>query len=120
MVPKTTKSLTFHFLGSIQTGRRTISTAFPRRLEGLVVLEGKTPLGKEAELRSWLHPFLPLLLWWGVEHFAESDREAALQLLEDRELWRERLVQEHLLSRWMRRYAQAGGLQNLQSCARLL
>jgi hypothetical protein len=42
-----------------QTGRQMISTSFPRRLEGLVVLEGKTPVGREAELRRWLHPFTP-------------------------------------------------------------
>jgi hypothetical protein len=42
-----------------QTGRQLISTAFPRRLEGLVVLEGKTPVGREGELRSWLYPFAP-------------------------------------------------------------
>jgi hypothetical protein len=42
-----------------QTGRQSISTSFPRRLEGLVVLEGKTPIGREGELRSWLHPFAP-------------------------------------------------------------
>ncbi len=42
-----------------QTGRQMISTSFPRRFEGLVVLEGKTPIGREAELRRWLHPFSP-------------------------------------------------------------
>ncbi len=42
-----------------QTGRQTISTSFPRRLEGLVVLEGKTPIGREGELRRWLHPLSP-------------------------------------------------------------
>jgi hypothetical protein len=42
-----------------QTGRQTISTSFPTQLEGLVVLEGKTPLGREGELRRWLHPFSP-------------------------------------------------------------
>lgn len=42
-----------------QVGRRAISTSFPQRLEGLVVLEGKTPVGREAELRRWLHPFAP-------------------------------------------------------------
>ncbi len=42
-----------------QTGRHRISTSFPRRLEGLLVLEGKTPIGREAELRRWLHPFSP-------------------------------------------------------------
>jgi len=42
-----------------QRGKHRISTAFPRRLEGLIVLEGKTPVGREAELRRWLHPFAP-------------------------------------------------------------
>lgn len=42
-----------------QTGRHLISTSFPRRLDGLVVLEGKTPIGRERELRNWLHPFAP-------------------------------------------------------------
>ena len=40
-----------------QTGRSMISTTFPNRLEGLLVLEGKTPVGREGELRRWLHPF---------------------------------------------------------------
>jgi len=42
-----------------QTGRQTISTSFPKRLTGLVVLEGKIPLGRESELRHWLHPLSP-------------------------------------------------------------
>ena len=42
-----------------QTGRQMISASFPKPLEGLVVLEGKTPLGRETELRRWLHPFSP-------------------------------------------------------------
>ncbi len=40
-----------------QTGRRIMSTRFPRRLEGMVVLEGKTPPGRERELKRWLYPF---------------------------------------------------------------
>jgi hypothetical protein len=42
-----------------QTGRQMISTCFPRRLDDLVVLEGKTPIGREGELRRWLNPFSP-------------------------------------------------------------
>jgi len=42
-----------------QMGRKNISTSFPRRVDGLVVLEGKTPVGREAELRRWLYPFSP-------------------------------------------------------------
>ena len=39
-----------------QTAKRVVSTHFPQRLEGLAVLEGKTPVGRETELRRWLHP----------------------------------------------------------------
>lgn len=42
-----------------QTGKPAVSTSFPRRLEGFVVVEGKTPVGREVELRRWLHPFSP-------------------------------------------------------------
>jgi hypothetical protein len=39
-----------------QTGKQLISTLFGRRHEGLIVLEGKTPVGREHELRRLLHP----------------------------------------------------------------
>jgi hypothetical protein len=39
-----------------QTGKQFISTSFGRHHEGLVVLEGKTPVGREGELRSLVHP----------------------------------------------------------------
>ena len=39
-----------------QTGKRFITTSFGRRHEGLIVLEGKTPVGREHELRRLLHP----------------------------------------------------------------
>lgn len=39
-----------------QTGRRSISTDFRRRFDPLVVLEGKTPVGRERELVRLLFP----------------------------------------------------------------
>jgi len=39
-----------------QSGKQFISTSFPRRLHHLVVIEGKTPVGREAELKGLLHP----------------------------------------------------------------
>ncbi len=42
-----------------QTGRQSISTSFPRCQENFIVIEGKTPVGREGELRRWLHPFSP-------------------------------------------------------------
>jgi hypothetical protein len=40
-----------------QTGKSRVSTSFPRRLERLVVIEGKTPIGREAELPQLFFPF---------------------------------------------------------------
>ena len=42
-----------------QTGKRFISTSFPHRLHRLVVVEGKTPVGHESELRELLFPWTP-------------------------------------------------------------
>lgn len=42
-----------------QTGKRLMATAFVRRLDDLVVLEGKSPVGRESELRRLFHPFAP-------------------------------------------------------------
>lgn len=39
-----------------QIGKRGISLSFPRRRERLVVIEGKTPIGREAELQRWFFP----------------------------------------------------------------
>lgn len=39
-----------------QTGRANIATAFPHRLHNLVVIEGKTPVGRERELKDLLYP----------------------------------------------------------------
>ncbi len=40
-----------------QTGKSRISTSFPCRLERLVVIEGKTPIGREIELPQLFYPF---------------------------------------------------------------
>jgi len=39
-----------------QAGGQYVSTSFPHRLHSLVVLEGKTPIGRESELRELVHP----------------------------------------------------------------
>ena len=64
--------------------------------------------------------FLPLLLWWAVEAKASSDRQAVIDMLDDAPLWDRPLVRDHLLARLMRRFATAGGRQDLLACAQLL
>jgi putative membrane-bound dehydrogenase-like protein len=63
---------------------------------------------------------LPLLLWWTLEARADSDREEVLRLFEASEIWRLPLVEQHILGRLMRRFAQAGKQKDLLTCAKLL
>ncbi|MEZ6046249.1 MAG: c-type cytochrome [Planctomycetaceae bacterium] len=62
---------------------------------------------------------LPLLIWWAIEDKAETERETLFAWLENDDLWSKPIFQQHLASRLMRRYAQAGSRQNLMTCARL-
>jgi putative heme-binding domain-containing protein len=63
---------------------------------------------------------LPLQLWWAIESKADTDRGAVLALFEDTWLWDQPLVHKHILSRLMRRWAQAGTRKDLTTCAALL
>jgi putative membrane-bound dehydrogenase-like protein len=62
---------------------------------------------------------LPLLIWWGIEAKAESDREAVLTLFDSPTFWRQPLTRKFLVERILQRYAAAGGRTNLMSCVRL-
>jgi putative heme-binding domain-containing protein len=62
---------------------------------------------------------IPLLIWWGIEAKAESDRDAVLSLFDDPAFWRRPLARKFLVTRILERYAAAGGRTNLMSCVRL-
>jgi putative membrane-bound dehydrogenase-like protein len=83
--------------------------------DGLPVVRGL--LGRDEDAGD-IHA--PLLLWWAVEHWCDSDREKVVALFEDPALWRHGLVRDHLLHRVMRRFAQSGTRKDLNTCARLL
>jgi len=65
-------------------------------------------------------PHIPLLLWWAIEARCGADRDAVLGLFRDPALWTEPIVERHVLSRLMQRFAAAGGRDDLRTCARLL
>ncbi len=62
---------------------------------------------------------MPLLLWWAIEAQCEEHRDEVLHLFEDPTFWRSALVENHLLDRTARRFAQAGSRRDLLTCARL-
>jgi putative heme-binding domain-containing protein len=63
---------------------------------------------------------VPLLLWWAIEARCAKDREAVVAMFRDKAIWQERLVQEIILSRLMRRFAAGGTQQDLATCTELL
>ena len=64
---------------------------------------------------------LPLLAWWALESKAEKDRDAVFGYLKAADDFRSsKLFRDHLAEKLAKRYALAGGEENLNSCADLL
>ncbi|MFM2144103.1 MAG: hypothetical protein RLZZ476_2647, partial [Verrucomicrobiota bacterium] len=64
---------------------------------------------------------LPLLAWWALESKAEKEREAVFAFLKsDAAFLKTKLFRDHLAEKLAKRYALAGGEENLNSCADLL
>ncbi len=64
---------------------------------------------------------LSLLAWWALEAKAEKDRAALFAFLKQNKPWMQStLFREALAERLAKRYALAGGQENLQACAELL
>lgn len=64
---------------------------------------------------------LPLLAWWALESKAEKEREEVFAFLKaDSAFLQTKLFRDHLAEKLAKRYALAGGEENLNSCADLL
>jgi putative heme-binding domain-containing protein len=64
---------------------------------------------------------LPLLAWWALESKAEKERAAVFAFLKsDIAFLQTKLFRDHLAEKLAKRYALAGGEENLNSCADLL
>jgi putative heme-binding domain-containing protein len=64
---------------------------------------------------------LPLLAWWALESKAEKEREAVFAFLKsDAAFLKTKLFRDYLAEKLAKRYALAGGEENLNSCADLL
>lgn len=73
-------------------------------------------LGHDADASD---PYLPLELWWAIESKCATDRAAVVGAWQASD-WQRPLVQQHLASRLIRRFAAAGGRENLLACAALI
>jgi len=65
-------------------------------------------------------PYLPLLVWWGVEHHAIPAREAVTAAFSTPEVWSHPISRDTVLPRLVRRYAAEGSDPADVSCAVLL
>jgi putative membrane-bound dehydrogenase-like protein len=74
-------------------------------------------LTRDADLRD---KRMPLLLWWAIEDRAETERAALLAWFADRAMWDAPLARTQGARLLARRWAQAGGAENYDACARLL
>jgi putative heme-binding domain-containing protein len=63
---------------------------------------------------------IPLLLWWAIEARAETDREALLAWFADPKVWDLKLAGKFAAQNLAKRWAMAGGKENLEACAKLL
>lgn len=89
-----------------------------RRLPAAAALPVLAALARRSEDAD--DPHVPLLIWWGLEAKADSDRKAVLALFQDATLWDQPLVEKHLIERLMRRYASTGLRRDLVTAAQLL
>ncbi len=62
----------------------------------------------------------PLMVWWAVEAHSEKGRRHVADWTSHVETWEEPMFQEIIAGRLMKRYAMAGGDENLKSCGLLL
>ncbi len=74
-------------------------------------------LGRDEDLDD---PFIPLLCWWVLEAHLPASTGDVMALFENRTLWDEPLVKEHILPRIARRFSVEGKRQDLLLLAKLL
>jgi len=63
---------------------------------------------------------IPLLLWWAIEAKVADHAQQVVALFEKESTWDLPMVEQHILDRLMRRFAQSGTQQDLSYCAKLL
>src|SRR5690606_37925565 len=65
-------------------------------------------------------PHLPLLIWWGIESKAVSDREQVLELFNSPDSYQHPILRDTVMGRLARRYAAQPTPENLAAVAALL
>jgi len=101
---------------SAQVRSQLASTA--KRLPGPDALPILAALAQRSEDLS--DPHIPLLVWWGIEAKAISDRHEVIQLFGGKSSWDQPMVAQQIVHRLAERYAAEGTEADLDSAAFLL
>ncbi|MBI3869642.1 MAG: ThuA domain-containing protein [Verrucomicrobia bacterium] len=82
--------------------------------EGLALVNGLARRSEDATDNR-----MPLMLWWAIEAKCDQERDEVIRLFADASFWRSPLVENHLIDRVARRFAQAGSRRDMLTCAQL-
>ncbi|HTN76452.1 MAG TPA: PVC-type heme-binding CxxCH protein [Pirellulaceae bacterium] len=83
--------------------------------QGLPILKNLALRDEDAK-----DPHIPLLIWWGIESKATSDRELVLELFNSPESYQHPILRDTVMGRLAQRYAAEPTPENLQALAKLL
>ncbi|HVU86233.1 MAG TPA: PVC-type heme-binding CxxCH protein [Pirellulales bacterium] len=101
---------------SVIVRRQLASTA--KRLPADTGISIAARLAEHAEDKD--DPYLPLLIWWAVEHFATESRDAVLATFTSPQSWQSPLTRDFLLPRLIERYAAERNADGAACCEKLL
>lgn len=101
---------------SVIVRRQLASTA--KRLSADAGLPVAAKLAARAEDLN--DPYLPLLIWWAIEQFAATERDAVITALTGTPAWQAPLVRDFVLLRLMQRYAAEQNTDGAAACERIL
>lgn len=83
--------------------------------QGLPILRALAHRDEDAK-----DPHIPLLIWWGIESKATSDRELVLELFNTPESWKRPILRDTVMGRLAQRYAAEPTPENLAALTKLL
>ncbi len=83
--------------------------------QGLPILKNLAYRDEDAK-----DPHIPLLIWWGIESKATSDRDLVLELFNTSESYQHPILRDTVMGRLARRYAAEPTPENLSALAKLL
>ncbi|MGI9242386.1 MAG: DUF7133 domain-containing protein [Verrucomicrobiales bacterium] len=97
-----------------------LSTALRLPAEQAIALVEALSSNRDSGVADSADPFIPLMYWFALEAHCEDSADLVLRLFDEPEFWSREPIKEHILTRVIRRFAEAGSRRDFLNCARLL